>query len=305
MPHPYDTFRYLPLRVTLTAQLGVDMRDADTVASMVRNQFGAALVHATCRCVPTCPKDSCAHPNSCPLGAFFKANGESGRQPYVFYVPPGGSRYFQAGQPFVFYVTLVGSGIDYYPAVVTAIQRMAWNGLGYAALDAPGRWWLTGVEWIDDTARPTEAGQIYCGARASFTAVPRIRTWSDAARDAQSLNEKRVEIVELSRIWIKRTGANTNGIEYPTSIDLIAALLARLNDLSRDYCSAQGGMTIEDAIPPGSPIEIETVRDPASGRRIFLLTGDLAPLRPLLLLGSHVHIGKKTSLLGYGKYACR
>lgn len=300
MPHPFDSFRFVVLRCTLVAQTSIEFRDWPEIAATVRSQFGGALVHAVCRREPPCLRDACAAPSSCPFGTFFKGNGESGLQPYVFYVDEHAGPLYQPGAMFEFDITLFGSGIAYYPVVISAVQRLAWNDLGFrAGADAGGVWWLATVDSIGDDSSPETRTQIYDGRRASFVAIPVPRTWDGVVNEASQINEDRVRIVEVAPMWVKRNGA---GLENISLADFAAILLRRLNGLAQAYCGAKGQVDPDSLLAELTGAALETVKPGRNGRGQYWLNGNPRPILPYLVLGKYTHIGKKASLLGRGRY---
>lgn len=276
--------------------------------SVLRGAFGYAFRRTVCfqPHVPTC--EGCLLRDSCPYTYVFDTQPPPGSEvlsthsdvplPFVFEPPLHGKRCYEPGATLAFDLVLFGKGIDYLAYFLVAFQKLGEMGLGRER--APFR--LARVS----TATPEGQVAVFDGQGALLGSGGGAITAGNLQRQGDALPGDRLLVDYLTPTQLR------HGKRYHQRPDfhiLIRALLRRTSSLAyfhggeRWETDYRGWIERAEQVRTVSAhtrwVEWErystrqkqrTSIGGMVGRMVY--EGDVAPFRPLLVLGEWIHVGK-------------
>jgi len=286
----------------------------------LRGSFGQAFKRMACSrprpggTCKGCPeRDHCAYSyvfeTPVPPDSEVLRTHESVPRPFVFEPPLDGKTEYSLGDELDFGLVLVGSGIDYLPYFILAFKALGEVGLGRAR----GRFWLKQV-WVRDPLGPWKT-LIYDGPSDALRNVEMLAGIAEIEWAAEALPSDELSVHFLTPTRLKHDG---NMVREPGFHVLVRALLRRVSSLYYFHCGEQWEADYRGLIELAQTVEIGEAAarwqnwarySSKQGRRIDMggligkmcYAGPLAGFRPLLVLGSVVHVGKGC-VFGNGKY---
>lgn len=314
------TFLTHHLHITFTAVTPLELDD--NAGAAVRGAIVNALLGRFCanKEAPTCA--DCPLLNVCPVAALVapmrdagETGGEQRPRPYV--TRPPQPRRYAPGETLTFGLGLFGRAAELFPYLVMAAQGIELQGLGRRLQENNGRRGGVRLQSIDAINPLTGAKQPLFRAGQRHVQAPGIPIGpAEVAAFAATLPDDRLTIRFLSPMRLIDDGRL---VKRPALRPLIQRLGIRLTDLSAAY--GGGPLPAADArallpLAERAVLELDNTRwiDIISysrrtrertpiggivGDAVF--TGDLGPLRELLVWGSLVHVGKN-AVKGDGWY---
>jgi hypothetical protein len=230
-------------------------------------------------------------------------------RPFVFEPPLDGKTVYEPDDELAFGLVLIGRGIDYLPYFILAFKALGEEGLGQGR----GRFRLKQV-WAGDPLGPWET-LIYDGPSDALRNVAMAAGMADIERAAGVLSERDIIIHFLTPTEIKH---DDRIVHEPAFHMLIRALLRRISSLSYFHCGERWEIDYQGLIAKAQMVDIVESAltwqnwgrfSGRQERRIEMggvigrlrFAGSLADFRPLLLMGSVVHVGK-ACVFGNGQY---
>ncbi len=327
-----------PLRLTLTAKEPIAL-DAHP-GSALRGAIFNAMLRRFCA-NPTAPSCSeCPLNATCPVAGLvapLRDENPRGRdipRPFVLAADwessPGiasdapSPRRFAPGDILHFRVTLIGRAIAFFPYLALATQLMELNGIGRPLHENGGRRGRFEVNRIELTNPFSDEAQLLYQRGQTKVAGPALAvTADDVARRAATLP---TDMLMLRFLTPTRLVDRGQLVHHPSLRVLCARLAERVDALAREY-SADGTESVE---PENARTHEQHFADHAA--RIALIkdathwvdvasyssrqqrstpiggligsatySGNLAPLRELLVWGELLHVGKN-AVKGDGLY---
>ncbi|MFQ3634027.1 CRISPR system precrRNA processing endoribonuclease RAMP protein Cas6 [Roseiflexus sp.] len=309
---------HLHITFEVTGPLEID----NNAGSAVRGAVVNALLNRFCanQTAPTCA--DCPLVRVCPVAALVapmrdtdEPGGEQRPRPYVIR-PPQGRRY-APGESLTFGLGLFGRAAELFPYIVMAAHVIEFQGLGRRLEENRGRRGGVRLQEIDAINPLTGAKQPLFRAGKRQIQAPGIPIGpAEVASFAITLPEDRLTLRFLTPMRLIDGGRL---VKQPALRPLLQRLGIRLTDLSMAY--GDGPLPAADARALLSLAErailerndtrwIDIVshsrrtgeRTPIGGlvgEAVF--SGNLAPLREILVWGSLVHVGKN-AVKGDGWY---
>ena len=286
--------------------------------AVLRGGFGHAFKRMACL-QPNNQCDACQERTQCAYSYVFETpvppdsevlrTHEAVPRPFVFEPPLDGKTDYGPGDELAFGLVLIGRGIDYLPYFLLAFKTLGEEGLGQGR----GRFQLKQV-WARDPLGPWET-LIYDGPSDALRNIVMTAGMTDIERAAAVLPEQEVTIHFLTPTEIKHDGKI---VHEPAFHMLIRALLRRISSLSYFHCGERWEIDYQGLIARAQTIETAEAAltwqnwERYSGRQERRLemggvigklryVGSLADFRPLLVVGSVVHVGK-ACVFGNGQY---
>lgn len=291
--------------------------------SALRGGFGHAFKSMVCfqPAVKTCA--DCLLRYTCPYPYIFEtplppetellSSADRVPPPLILEPPLTEQTGYPPGSTLTFGVTLVGRAVDYLPYFLVAFQELGRGGLGRTR----GRFHLAevvalhplagvAVESVYTAAQPT-----HIRARALPLELPAL------VAAAEQLPTDRLTIEFRTPTRLKHDDHLVR--QGPPFQALVKVLLGRISSLSYFHCGQRWEMDFRGWIDQAAAVALAATEtrwvdwERYSGRqqqRIAMgglvgratYTGDLAPYRALLLLGTLIHVGKGT-VFGNGAFA--
>ncbi|GIW02430.1 CRISPR system precrRNA processing endoribonuclease RAMP protein Cas6 [Roseiflexus sp.] len=312
------TVHHLLLAFTAVTPLELD----DNAGAAVRGAIVNALLNRFCanKAAPTCA--DCPLLTVCPVAALVapmrdagETGGEQRPRPYV--TRPPQPRRYAPGETLTFGLGLFGHAADLFPYLVMAAQGIEVQGLGRRLQENNGRRGAVRLAAIDAFNPLTGAKQSLFRAGQRQVQAPGIPIGpADVAAFAANLPTDRLTLRFLSPMRLIDGGRL---VKRPALRPLVQRLGIRLTDLSTAY--GDGPLPVADArsllpLAEGATLARDTTRwidvishSRRTGERTpiggfigdAVFTGDLGPLRELLVWGSLVHVGKN-AVKGDGWY---
>lgn len=306
--------------LTFTAVTPLELDD--NAGAAVRGAIVNALLGRFCanKEAPTCA--DCPLLNVCPVAALVapmrdagETGGEQRPRPYV--TRPPQPRRYAPGETLTFGLGLFGRAAELFPYLVMAAQGIELQGLGRRLQENNGRRGGVRLQSIDAINPLTGAKQPLFRAGQRQVQAPGIPIGpAEVAVFAATLPDDRLTIRFLSPMRLIDDGRL---VKRPALRPLIQRLGIRLTDLSAAY--GGGPLPAADArallpLAERAVLERDNTRwidivshSRRTGERTpmggivgdAVFTGDLGPLRELLVWGSLVHVGKN-AVKGDGWY---
>lgn len=281
-----------------------------------RGGFGYAFKRITCPFAPSaCPP--CRLPTHClyhyvfhtapPPTVEILTKVSDAPHPFILEPPLTGKRQYEPGEELAITLILIGRALDYLPYFVYTFDELGRMGLG----KAKARFRLDGVESLDreGQARPLYDGRVLKAGYATITGQDVLQ-----ASEAFSGTD-RLTLTFLTPARIKYEGRLGVALEFHV---LLRSLLRRLWLLSACHCGTPIQWDAKAFIEQANAIRTEKsalqwqewARYSTRQKTSMLLggfqgsitfAGDLQPFLPMLLLGTHVHVGKGATF-GLGQY---
>ncbi|MDW8147555.1 MAG: CRISPR system precrRNA processing endoribonuclease RAMP protein Cas6 [Roseiflexaceae bacterium] len=314
------TFLIHHLLLTFTAATPLELDN--NAGAAVRGAIVNALLGRFCanKEAPTCA--DCLLLNVCPVAALVapmrdasEPGGEQRPRPYV--IRPPQPRRYAPGETLTFGLGLFGRAAELFPYVVMAAQGIEPQGLGRRLQENNGRRGGVRLLAIDAINPLTGAKQPLFRAGQCQVQAPGIPIGpAEVAAFAATLPDDRLTIRFLTPMRLIDDGRL---VKRPALRPLIQRLGIRLTDLSAAY--GDGPLPAADAraflpLAERAVLERDNTRwidivshSRRTGERTpiggivgdAVFTGDLGPLRELLVWGSLVHVGKN-AVKGDGWY---
>ncbi len=308
------------LLLTFTAATPVELDD--NAGAAVRGAIVNALLQRFCanKEAPTCA--DCPLLNVCPVAALvapMRDAGETGgdQRPRPYVIRPPQPRRYAPGETLTFGLGLFGHAAELFPYLVMAAQGIEVQGLGRRLQENNGRRGGVRLQSIDAINPLTDARQSLFRAGQRQVHAPGMPIGpAEVAAFAATLPDECLTIRFLSPMRLIDDGRL---VKRPALRPLIQRLGIRLTDLSAAY--GDGPLPVADArallpLAESAVLEHDKTRwlDVTSysrrsrqstpiggmiGDAVF--TGNLGPLRELLVWGSLVHVGKN-AVKGDGWY---
>lgn len=288
--------------------------------SALRGGFGHAFKRMVCfqPDVKTC--GGCLLRYTCPYAYVFemptpedaevlRAN-EDAPLPLIITPPLDRRTDYAPGDALVFHITLIGRAADYLPYFLIAFQELGRRGLGRGR----GRYHLARVEAVNPLTQATD--NVYDMAQPTHIHACALTVDGGQVQAvAEKLSPERLTVELTTPTRIKHQAQFVfNGPPFDA---LVKALLGRISSLSYFHCGERWETDFRGWIDRAAEIEIVSADtswaqwERYSGRqqqRISMgglvgtvtYTGDLAPYRALLALGTLIHAGKGT-VFGNGR----
>jgi hypothetical protein len=282
--------------------------------SAVRGAVAGALWDRFCanKAAPTC--DACPLFNVCPVAALLapmraeeEKGGEQRPRPYVTRPPIAGARTYAPGEPITFGLALFGSAATLFPYIVMAAHELERDGLGMRLAELGGRRGRLRLSAIDAVNPLSGEAQRLFDEGSGQVRNPGLPVDAAAVRvHAAELPSDRLTLHFHTPARLVEQGALLKRI---TLRPLIQRLMRRLDELSIAY--GDGPLTIDFhallALAEAAQVAedhtrwVDVVsishrhrrRTPIGGLvGSVTFTGDLAPLRELLVWGSLIHVGR-------------
>lgn len=286
--------------------------------STLRGGFGYALKRLVCyhsgaRCGECNLGNDCAYGyllrTSPPEDAEVLSTLTAVTRPFVIQPPLKAGETFKAGERLVFHVVLIGHGIAYLPYFVLAFQQLENAGLGRGR----GRFTLEEVTALGTDEEATVFDVVNGSIRESDLDLGAAALEALAAELPADLLT--VRFLTPTRL---RHGGDLMW-EGPPFHVLVRRLLDRVSSLAYFHCGERWEADFQGWIERAKAVEIAEARttwqdwERYSGRQkrrikmgglvgTVTYAGELGPYRPLLALGSLIHVGKGT-VLGNGALA--
>jgi hypothetical protein len=292
------------LRITLRAQEPV--RVAHCTLNAVRGWLGPALLHVEfCSFLRERPCPPCFAPAGCTYHSFFEGHSAEATKPFVFALPQPPSTLAE-GDTLDVQLTLIGTGAQHQDKVAVAYLRFERGARLFNA-----RFQLAALHTLapDGTPQPYQVGQRPLTTLADLWATPH----AEAVRTARRLRihyETPTALMQGGRLLPNRR-ALTFGV-------LTRRLLKRLYLLATEHCgSTSPYVDVQELLAAADAIrsvesELYWREETRYSRRLEshqqfggyigsqLYEGDFTPFAPLLLLGEHLHVGKRATF-GFGR----
>lgn len=292
--------------------------------SAVRGAVAGALWERFCanRAAPTCA--DCPLLKVCPVAALLapmrdegQHGGEQRPRPYVVRPPQDAGRTYTPGEPLSFGLALFGTAAALFPYVVMAALELERGGLGARMPELGGRRGTLRLSAIAAVNPLTAEAQPLYTAASGLVNQPAITLDAAAVRAyANTLPADRItltfhtplRVIEQDRL-LKRIALRP----------LVQRLMRRLDDLSIAYGDGPLGIDFRGLLAIAEGVQVaedhtrwvdvvstsvrQARRTPIGGlvgRATF--SGDLGPLRELLVWGSLIHVGRN-AVKGDGWYS--
>ena len=286
--------------------------------AVLRGGFGHAFKRMACL-QPGGMCDACQERARCAYSYVFETPAppdsevlrthEAVPRPFVFEPLLDGKTDYQPGDELTFELILIGRGIDYLPYFILAFKSLGDEGLG----SGRGRFRLKQV-WARDPLGPWET-LIYDGPSDTLRTVAMTAGMIDIERAAAALPEQAITIRFVTPTEIKHDGKI---VHEPAFHMLIRALLRRVSSLYYFHCGERWEADYRGLIERARAVETVEAEvgwqdwerySSRQERRLEMggvvgkvrYVGSLADFRPLLVLGSVVHVGK-ACVFGNGQY---
>jgi hypothetical protein len=287
----------------------------------LRGGFGQAFKRMTCSqprvgysCKDCQARDRCAYSyvfeTPVPPDSEVLRTHEAVPRPFAFEPPRDGKTAYDVGEELDFGLVLVGRGIEYFPYFVLAFKALGEMGLGRGR----GRFRLNKV-WACDPLGPWET-LVYDGPSDALRNSEMTRSAFEIEQAASTLPSDELSVEFLTPTLLKHSGKMVREPEFHV---LARGLLRRLSSLYYFHCGERWEADYRGLVELAE--SVETVEkgthwqrwERYSGKQDRCIdmggivgkmhyTGPLGEFRPLLLLGSVVHVGKGC-VFGNGKYA--
>lgn len=185
---------------------------------------------------------------SCQLVALERSDDTSGdvRRPYALTPPPGSQTAFEVGERFAFGLTLFGSGIDYLPYMVIAVDHMGYVGVGQKDGGKRGQFELERIDAVNPFSGeilPVMESEDKVVYSETVPIVPEqiLATATLLAQDlTQADNLLRVDFLTPTRIM-----KNKQVCRQPDFFSLGKQVVLRLLDLSAQHGDGRPTMGAE------------------------------------------------------------
>ena len=327
-----------PLRLTLTAKepIALDAHPGSALRGAIFNallrRFCANLTAPSCAECPlnaTCPvaglvaplRDENPRGRDIPRPFVLAADWDT--SPNTPTAPAEGQR-FAPGDTLRFRITLMGRAIAFFPYLALATQLMELNGIGRPLRENGGRRGRFEVNFIELVNPFSESSQmLYQRGKSQVASPTRPITVADISQRAATLPTDTLTLRFLTPARLVDRGQL---VRYPSLRVLCARLSERLDALTREYAPVANMPTsLDESRDRAQRLAEHAARvtltenatrwvDVASysarqqrstpigglvGRATY--TGDLAPLRELLVWGELLHVGKN-AVKGDGRY---
>ena len=286
--------------------------------STLRGGFGYAFKRTVCfqKRAPSCA--SCLLKAHCPYAYIFETppppDAESfavseAPHPFVIEPPLDGQTLYRPGQLLPFDLVLVGRGINYLPYFIVAFRELGRMGLGRER----GKFRLQTVEAVHPLTG--ERAPVYSAEDEMVQDSDLGVGCREVEEAARKLPQDRLRLRFLAPTRLKFRGRLVSRPDFPI---LLRSLLRRISWLcyfhgggrwEADYGALlQKAQGVETALTDTRWVEWE--RYSTKQRQRMMLggfigeveyRGQLAPFRPMVLLGSLVHVGK-LCVFGHGWY---
>jgi hypothetical protein len=308
------------LQFTMVAATPLEL--GDNAGSAVRGALVNALLDRFCanKDAPTCV--DCPLFNVCPVAALvapMRETGETGgdQRPRPYVTRPPQPRRYAPGETLTFGLGLFGHAAELFPYLVMAAQGIEVQGLGRRLQEQNGRRGRVRLLAIHAVNPLTGDRQPLFQAGQRQVQVPGIPIGpAEVAAFAATLPENRLTLRFLTPMRLIDKGGL---VKRPALRPLIQRLGIRLTDLAAAY--GDGPLPAADArallpIADSATLESDNTRwiditsySRRSGERTpiggmvgeAVFTGNLGPLREILVWGSLVHVGKN-AVKGDGWY---
>ncbi len=289
--------------------------------SSLRGGFGQAFKRIACRKPGGCSQ-ACEQPEQCAYGYVFETSPPPDSEvlrthkavprPFVFEVLPDEKTEYQPGEELTFGLVLIGQGIDHLPFFVLAFNALSEEGIGRGR----GHFHVKQV-WALDPLGPWKS-LIYDGSSDALRNVDMSIGTAEVEAAASRLCTNEITIRFLTPTRIKYNGEIVS--EFPFHV-LLRSITRRLSSLYYFHCGHRWETDYQGMIEAAKGVESVQMDlrwldwNRYSGRqrqRIGLggvvgtvrYAGSLGEFRPLLVLGSIVHVGKGT-VFGNGQFEIR
>ncbi len=310
---------HLRFTAVATAPLELDQHSG----AAIRGALTSALWERFCtnKGAPTCA--ACPLVRVCPVAALVaplreddQPGGDQRPRPYVIRPPLAGARAYAPGESLSFQFGLIGGAAHLFPYVVMAAQMLEQGGVGKRVSVNNHRRGTVQIREIASFHPLTSAVQPLYQASKPTVHTPGLPvSATDVAARAQGLSTERITLHFKTPLRLVDHGQLVKRI---TLRPLIQRLMRRLDDLSIAYGNGPLGIDFRGLLDVAE--QVQTVSDETQwvdltsyssrqrthtpiggliGRATF--TGDLAPLRELLVWGSLIHVGKN-AVKGDGWY---
>lgn len=307
---------HLQFTATATTPLELD----EQAGGQLRGAIVGALWERFCanKAAPTCA--ACPLFTVCPVAALVapmreagETGGEQRPRPYVTR-PPVGQRY-TPGAPLTFGLALFGPAAALFPYVVLAAQELERHGLGRRLAENRGQRGRVQLRGIDAVQPLTGAQQaLYRHGERTVQAPGLPVTAEDVVDYAAMLPDTRLTLRFSTPLRLIEQKQLVKSFRLRPFVQRLKDRLSELvraygdgSELSRlDFDDLERSIAVEDhtrwvdvvgyssrqrrALPLGGLVGTAT------------LTGELGPLRELLVWGSLIHVGKN-AVKGDGWYA--
>lgn len=324
-----------PLRLTLTAKEPIALDEHP--GSALRGAIFNALLRRFCA-NPTAPScAACPLNATCPVAGLVaplrdeNPRGRDVPRPFVLAAEwettpndASNSRRFAPGDILQFRVTLIGRAIAFFPYLALATQVMELNGIGRPLREnggRRGRFEVNSIELVNPFGDETQ--MLYQRGHAKVASPTLAITSDHVSLRAASLPADSLVLHFLSPTRLVDRGQL---VRYPSLRVLCARLAERLDALTREYAtdtaavgdladSREYAQRLAEHAARATLVENATrwvdvasysARQQRStpiggliGRATY--SGDLAPLRELLVWGELLHVGKN-AVKGDGRY---
>lgn len=230
--------------------------------------------------------------------------------PFLIEPPPEARHTYAAGELLDFHLVLVGQAIGYLPHFLVAFRHLGELGLG----ERRGRFRLQRVVAIhpwQDISETVYADEV-------LQSLPQLHvTEAEVTVQAQALPEVQLGIHFLTPARLQHAGQLVR--EGPPFAVLVKALLSRVSSLAYFHCGARWETDFRAWIDRAEAVQIVEAatgwddwgRFSSRQQQHINMGGligvnryqgeQLAPYRPLLTLGTLIHVGKGT-VFGNGKF---
>jgi hypothetical protein len=314
LPSTFSLARY---RFTLAADEPIHL--PPNPGSTLRGGLGHALRQMVCHQ----PKTDCRHcalNPTCVHGYLFRTTPPDDAEvlsglsavarPFVIAPPRARRPDYWTGETFTFHLTLIGRAVDYLPYVVVAFQELGRLGLGRGR----GRFHPVRVEAVHPFTGETAA--VFDAAHPDRVRTEALTVDGAVVADrAARIATDAVTVVFLTPTRLKHKGAWVWA--GPPFHVLVRRLLDRVSSLAYFHCGERWDLDFKGWIARAEAVRTAGSRarrrdwsrySGRQGRRIKMgglvgpvtYTGDLAPFRALLALGTLIHVGKGT-VMGNGR----
>jgi hypothetical protein len=311
-----DQFRIARYRFVLQAV--EPMEFPPYKGSALRGGFGYALKRMACRsasgkCV------ECREYEHCAYGYIFETRPPSDSEvlrthqavprPFVFETQPDGKSKYQPGEEIAFRLVVIGKGIEHLPHFILAFKALGEEGLGRGR----GRFHLKGV-WGLDPLGPWET-LIYDGASDALRNADMSTGIDGVEQAAARLPENTATVCFQTPTQIKHAGRI---VQEPAFHVLTRSIIRRLSSLYYFHCGERWETDYKGLIEKAEQVEVVKANlrwedwerySERQQHRIGMgglmgrveYAGPVADFRSLLVIGSLIHVGKKT-VFGNGQF---
>ena len=285
----------------------------------LRGALASTFRRLTCQQPDREECDGCMLERVCAFAAVFQPSPPEGApntvgfekfpRPFAVVPPPAGHSNYPEGTRLDAGLTLVGSGNEFLPYFLLALNELASAGIG------AGRSAVAVERVLAYHPFTGESEPVWEGRNTPVRSTGIAVTWEDAVARAAELPEETATIRFLTPTCLKVGGTVLSRPDFPA---LVRCLLRRVSRLAQGYCGGASPLDYASLIRQAEGIRIvasdlherqwerhsyrQQRRIPSRGiTGTITYAGPLRPFLPLVLIGGLVHIGDNAAL-GQGRY---